>query len=119
MKSYFGSNEVLKIVNFFVEMAKNTPKFLTIILEANIVGLLRHFLELELRNTASPIAQHDGEMLVVYDKQDLGVLHLIAKHGLLKLLPITKDVPKSVAVQRKILSHAFNVVLRERYMVRA
>lgn len=110
-----GSNDALNIVNFIVETAKNDPKFLNIIIEANILG----FLELELQNTASSITHHKRvEIFMVYDKQDLQVLALISERGLEELLASNGDLPAPIAVRRGILTRALDTILQEVVLIR-
>lgn len=93
----------MQIIDFFIGAARNSndPNFLSIILEANhILGLLRPFLEFELRNTALPIVQHGGpgERLMLNHKWEIKILILISECGLWELLPSTStgDILDSV-----------------------
>lgn len=107
--------EILKIIDFFVAAARNDLNFLSIILEANILGLLRPFLEFELRNTKSPILQHGSERFMVYDERDLQILTVIRERGLLELL---SDISTSdVGLRRGILSRAFDVILQKVFLI--
>lgn len=106
-------SRVLKFVNFFVEAAKNDPKFLTIIIEANILGFLRPYLALELQNTASSIAHHRRKKTMVYDKQDLFVLALISEHGLQELLASNGDILAPIPVRRGFLTRTLDIILQE------
>ncbi|KAF9463075.1 hypothetical protein BDZ94DRAFT_651454 [Collybia nuda] len=104
----FISRCMLEVINCFIEVARRSPKFLDTIIEANILGLLRPFLEVELRMTSFPIAKHEGDMLMTFDDSDLVVLGLINEHGLMQLF---NDPLFLYTRTRTILAHEFAGIL--------
>jgi hypothetical protein len=104
----FKSYAVLQIIHIFVETARNDKDFLTIILEANFLGLLRRYLQQEFEAIPPYMARHCDDRLMVYDTADLTLLAMIREHGLKKLLP---PVPHA-DMRRAILLHAFDTILR-------
>lgn len=92
--------------------AQSNENFLAVILEANILGLLRPFLQQVLWDTRR-IAQHSGDRLLVYDAGDFELLEMIRKDGLRGLSPpIFSDNASFVDLRWTILARAFDVVLR-------
>jgi hypothetical protein len=111
----FRSNGILEIIDCFVDAAQHNPEFLTILLEANILGVLRPFLEREFRTHASPIDKHDWEKVMVYDQADLELLVQIRERGLMALLPtatLEHSHPSHIKIRRSNLSHVFDIILR-------
>lgn len=83
------------------------------ILQANILGLLRPFLQQELQGTTRHMVQHSGDKLLVYDAADFELLAIIRKHGLRGLSPRNPSFEVDLNdVRWIILSRAFKVVLR-------
>lgn len=99
----------MQIINSFIVAARNDKGFLSVILQANILGLLRPFLQQELQGTARHMSQHSGDKLLVYDAADFELLAIIRKNGLRGLSPSN---PSSFDRRQIILSRAFDVVLR-------
>lgn len=117
-ESVSRSSGMLEVINSFVEVAQDSPEFLNIVIEANMLGLLRPFLEMELRTNESRIAKHDGDMLMSYNESDMPVLALIGGSGLMRLFPsyisghILEFTPLANSRTRAILARAFAVILQ-------
>jgi hypothetical protein len=110
---FFRLHSILLIIDTFIGAARGDNDFLTIILEANILGLLRPFLQQEFQNIPPFMAQHSGDRLMVYDSADFELLATIREHGLKQLLPrfAGGDI-YSIDLRRDILSRALDTVLR-------
>lgn len=114
-EGFFKANAVLQIIYSFITAARLDNNFLAVILEANILGLLRPFLQQEFQGTPQ-LMWHDSERLMVYDTTDFDFLAVIRERGLRKLYPpIPGGDTYLFNVRRTIISRAFSVVLgRER-----
>jgi hypothetical protein len=104
---------ILQIIDSFTGAAKRDKHFLNIILEANILGLLRPFLQQEFQATPPFMAQHSVDRLVVYDSADFALLAMIRERGLKKLLPpVSGGDFDYFDLRRAILSRAFKTILQ-------
>lgn len=113
--SPFEDTAVLRIVNSFVCAAQYDSRCLAIMVEANIFGLLRPFLELEFHGT-SRMMEHGSENIMVYDTSDFQFLELIRDNGLTSLLPPSPEVSTySQYLRRNTLRNAFDVFLHHTY----
>lgn len=102
---------VLHFIRYFVDAAKTDENFLSIAIDANILGLLRPFLEIELRGHAN-IIHHEGDLILKYDPPDLNLLVLIKERGLQDLLPKRSDMTFIGSYRRDVLCQAFDVFMR-------
>ncbi|KAG6911427.1 hypothetical protein DXG01_016524 [Tephrocybe rancida] len=110
----FAYNAVPHFLHLFLNLAKNDESILNILLDAGVLGLLRPFLEFELRdNPESRMAVHEGEFLTVYDPSDAGILEQIKERGLEELVtPLPQDSTRYALIYRRsLLCRAFNVFL--------
>ncbi|KAF9466991.1 hypothetical protein BDZ94DRAFT_1250259 [Collybia nuda] len=109
-ESFFASNAILQIIDSFIGAAQNHQSFLAVLLEANLLGLLRPFLQQELQGIWS-MTYHDGDNLLRYDASDFELLATLRKHGLRTLFPSISDNPH-IDLRRNILGRAVNILLR-------
>jgi hypothetical protein len=111
----FIINAVPHFLHLFLNLAKANEDFLVIILAADVLGLMRPFLEIELRgHTEIQMASHYGDLLTVYDPPDFAVLALIKERGLENLLPAPSAQDKvryAFVYRRDLLCRAFNVFM--------
>ncbi|RDB20023.1 hypothetical protein Hypma_013045 [Hypsizygus marmoreus] len=107
----FKSNAVLHFIHCFFNIAKEDDAFFEVIYAANILGLLRPFLEMELRGRGN-LARHDADLAMVYDEADFDILASIKGNGLENLLPRDWDLPYAAAYRRSVLCRAFDVFMR-------
>ncbi|KAG6830559.1 hypothetical protein H0H87_007667 [Tephrocybe sp. NHM501043] len=109
----FYVNAVTHFIHLFVNLSKQNETVREIILAADVLGLMRPFLELELRGSRHRIAVHEGDMLTVYDPPDFDLLALIKARGLKELLPAIQWGEKSYALTYRsfLMCRAFNVFL--------
>lgn len=111
----FVDTAVLRIVNSFVCAAQYDSRCLAIMVEANILGLLHPFFELELRGT-SHMTEHGQDNIMVYDTSNFQFLESIRDNGLGPLLPPSPKVSTySRSLRRSILCNAFDVFLHHAY----
>lgn len=106
-----SGEDVLTIVNSFVRAAQYDGRCLAIMVETNIFGLLRPFLELEFRGT-SRMREHGRDNIMIYDVSDFQLLLAIRDNGLRPLLP---PLPRVSFNSQSILCNAFNVFLHYPY----
>ncbi|KAG6866890.1 hypothetical protein C0993_007368 [Termitomyces sp. T159_Od127] len=101
-----------EFLRLFRDLARNDEALLIIFLAADILGLMRPFLEIELRgNSEKQIDFHSGDMLTVYDSRDYSLLQLIKKNGLRHLLQPVERADTLKMHWRAILCRAFDVFL--------
>lgn len=78
-------------------------------LDANILGLLRPFLEIE---GVPGIAHHPADSGMIYDPPELEFLTLVRDHGLQNYLPILPEKSLDYVVYRRsVICRAFDVFL--------
>ncbi|KAF5388069.1 hypothetical protein D9615_000767 [Tricholomella constricta] len=108
-------NAIPHFLHLFINLAKADDTFLTIFLAADVLGLMRPFLEMELSGSSEiQIAHHGPDLFTVYDPPDFALLALIKERGLKDLLPELPPQEKSLharVYRRNILRRAFNVFL--------
>ncbi|KAG6811802.1 hypothetical protein H0H93_014246 [Arthromyces matolae] len=109
----FATNAVLHFIHLFMNIAKPNKKVLNILSASNILGILRPFLEMEMRDDPERrMAIHQDDLLTVYDESDCVLLELIKEHGLgtlLKALP--EGVGDAFVYRRILLCKAFKAFL--------
>jgi len=98
-----------------LNLAKIDETFFTVILAADVLGLMRPFLEIELRGHPEiRITPHEGDFLTVYEPPDFAVLALIKERGLENLVyDLSSGVHTEYAYvyRRNVVCRAFNVFL--------
>ncbi|KAG6911430.1 hypothetical protein DXG01_016527 [Tephrocybe rancida] len=93
-------NVVPHFLHLFLNLAKNDKSILNLLLDADVLGLMRPFLEFELRNNPeSRMAVHEGELLTVYDPSDAVILEQIKERSLEELMtPFPQDSTRAFDV---------------------
>ncbi|KAF9458460.1 hypothetical protein BDZ94DRAFT_1270499 [Collybia nuda] len=106
----FKNTAVLHFIHCFSNIAKGEARFLRFMLEANILGLLRPFLEIE---GAPGIANHSVETWMVYEPTELTIVDLIRDRGLETYLPaLVGEPPDYTVYRRSVLIQAFDIFLQ-------
>ncbi|KAG6827718.1 hypothetical protein H0H92_010655 [Tricholoma furcatifolium] len=102
-----------RFLQLFYSIARQEEAILTILLAADILGLLRPFSEMQLRsNTDRQIAFHKGDLLTVYDPPDFLILEEIRERGLKSMLkPFAQDHVYTNPIIVNVLCRAFDVFL--------
>ncbi|KAG6819597.1 hypothetical protein H0H93_010438 [Arthromyces matolae] len=110
----FVINAVPHLIHLFMNLAKYSDKVLTIFVASDVLGILRPFLEMELRgdDSSKRIAVHQDDLLTVYDQSDYSLLDQIKEQGLEALLkPLPEGTGNAFGYRRMLLCRAFNVFL--------
>lgn len=106
----FKSTVVLHFVHCFFNISRVDDHFLDVMLKANVLGLLRPFLEME---DIPYITHHSGRSPMIYGPSELAFLALVSDCGLERFLPVRIEGPQDyIAYRRSILCRAFDVFLR-------
>lgn len=105
------ASAVLHFICYFLDIAKTDEKFLSVAIAANILGLLRPFLEMELRGYPN-VVRHEGDLIMHYDTPDFDFLALIKQRGLRDLLPKRSEDTYIESYRRDVLCQAFDVFMR-------
>ncbi|KAF9463090.1 hypothetical protein BDZ94DRAFT_1260035 [Collybia nuda] len=112
---HFEQQQILHITNALIGAAKFDRRCFEIMTKANIVGLLRPYLELELRGT-SRMMQHGQEGIIVYDPSDFKLLESIRDNGPRSLISPPPDSPTFTEILRRIVvCRGFDVFLSRKY----